>query len=201
MDKTSRAMTTGGAGVVIGGIAGVAVGLGVIAIPGIGAAAAGGPLAMAIGGAVGAAAGGIIGAFTGGTLSMKENPNPEDQQQSSAEPARDLEHVMQSGLSGTRMYLDGLEMMPRQTTFEEIEHEYRDDFRGRHVPGYTYEQFSPAYRFGYDVASDPRYGCEEWPAIEEYLRREWEARNPGTWEEVKDAVRYAWQSHKTGRMG
>ena len=60
------AVSSAGAGAMIGGIAGLVAGLGALAIPGLGPIIAAGPLALALGSAgVGAAAGGMIGALTG----------------------------------------------------------------------------------------------------------------------------------------
>jgi len=58
--------------------------------------------------------------------------------------------------------------------------------------GHLYEQYLPAYRYGADLAADPRYHNKEWSAIESEVRRSWEARQPGSWERFKDALRYAW---------
>ena len=74
---------------------------------------------------------------------------------------------------------------------------YETDFRhhcttvagGR---GQAYEHWAPAYRYGYMLAGDPRYTGRDWPAIEADARRDWEQQHRGTWEEMKDAIRYAW---------
>jgi len=193
MENSSRAMATGGAGAVIGGIAGLAAGLGAMIIPGVGSAIAAGPLAVALGSVgIGAAAGGLIGA-----LSAANIPAPEDRhQERDEELAPAANTVTPTPPSASRVYLDGLEMDPRPSRFEDFESDYRADFRSRNLSGFTYEQFSTAYRFGYDGAGDPRFSGDDWPTVEEYLRQEWESRNPGTWTEVRDAVRYAWQSHR-----
>jgi uncharacterized protein (TIGR02271 family) len=57
--------------------------------------------------------------------------------------------------------------------------------------GLSYEQCSPAYRYGYELASSPKYRGE-WTAIESDARRDWEHGNPGTWERFRGAIRYAW---------
>jgi uncharacterized protein (TIGR02271 family) len=76
--------------------------------------------------------------------------------------------------------------------FATLESEFRQHctraFSGK---GLTYEQCSPAYQYGYELAGDKRYGGE-WTAFEANARREWEERHPGTWERFKDAIRYAW---------
>jgi stress response protein YsnF len=67
---------------------------------------------------------------------------------------------------------------------------FRTTFGNR--PGVTYEKYEPAYRYGSTLATDTRYAGKEWTAFESEARRDWEARNQGAWEDVKDAVRYAW---------
>lgn len=58
--------------------------------------------------------------------------------------------------------------------------------------GYTYEQYAPGFRYGYDLQSDKRYAGKQWNAIEADVRRDWESRNQGPWDQFKDSVRYAW---------
>jgi hypothetical protein len=74
---------------------------------------------------------------------------------------------------------------------------YESDFRTHYSTAFAsrgspYEHWAPAYRYGYDLASDPRARDRDWAAVEPEARRQWEARHQGTWDEVKDAVRYAW---------
>jgi uncharacterized protein (TIGR02271 family) len=83
--------------------------------------------------------------------------------------------------------------------FAAYDAEFRQNFTGtygsRENNG-TYEKYVPAYRYGYDLTSDQRYSGKEWSAFESDARRYWETRHPGqgTWGEVKDAVRHAWDS-------
>jgi uncharacterized protein (TIGR02271 family) len=73
------------------------------------------------------------------------------------------------------------------------EAEYRRHFTTAFTnKGYPYEQYVPAYRYGAELAADPRYQNKEWSAIEPEVRRSWEARQPGSWERFKEAMRYAW---------
>lgn len=58
--------------------------------------------------------------------------------------------------------------------------------------GATYERYVPAYRYGYTIAMEQRYRGRDWTVIEPEVRRTWEERHTGTWEQFKDAVRYAW---------
>lgn len=195
MQKINGTMTAGGAGAVIGGIAGLAAGLGAIAIPGVGPAVAGGALTVAIGAAgVGAAAGCFVAALT----SKKTPVPPREPTPTNVVDTPPADHLIhRTPPTGLREYLDGIEMAPRPEPFEDLEHEFRSDFTARKIPGYTWEQFSPAYRLGYNLANDPRLTNETWLAIEDYARNEWERNNPGTWNQFKDVVRYAWQLHKS----
>jgi uncharacterized membrane protein len=57
--------------------------------------------------------------------------------------------------------------------------------------GQPYEHWAPAYRYGNTLASDSRYSNRNWTTIEADARRDWEQRHQETWEEMKDAIRYA----------
>lgn len=78
---------------------------------------------------------------------------------------------------------------------------YDNDFRQHFetstlATDYTYDQFRPAYRYGYDLATDETYRGRNWNDIEMDARSRWEERNPGTWERFKDSVRHAWEEIK-----
>lgn len=74
------------------------------------------------------------------------------------------------------------------TTFR---NHYQTNFANR---GYGYERYEPAYRYGWNLASDQRYQGRDWNAIESDAQRAWRERNPDSpWEEFKDAVRSGWQ--------
>ena len=60
-------------------------------------------------------------------------------------------------------------------------------------PGQDYDAYGPAYRFGYDAST--RYPVKNWNDVEADLRRDWdryEYRGQSTWEQIKSAVRDAW---------
>ncbi len=65
--------------------------------------------------------------------------------------------------------------------------------------GYTYQQFSPAYRYGYHLANDERYSSGDWSTVEPQAKGLWEEHNKGTWEEFKDAIQYAWDKVRGAR--
>jgi uncharacterized protein (TIGR02271 family) len=58
--------------------------------------------------------------------------------------------------------------------------------------GGRYEDYDAAYRYGSQLAGTERYKTGRWDDIEPDVRKDWEARNPGSaWDKFKDAVRYA----------
>ena len=76
---------------------------------------------------------------------------------------------------------------------------YDADFRRHYTAslagrGHPYERWAPGYRYGYELAGDPRYAGRDWTALEVDARRDWEGRRQGTWEEFKDTIRHAWET-------
>jgi hypothetical protein len=59
--------------------------------------------------------------------------------------------------------------------------------------GYQYEHYEPAYQYGVHIAQHDRYRGHDWSRVEPDARDAWEERNPGTWDRIRDAVRYAFE--------
>lgn len=78
--------------------------------------------------------------------------------------------------------------------------DFRRDFQTRYgSSGGRYEDYEPAYTYGYNAANDPRYQGRNWDEIESDLRNDYGRRYPNTtWERVKDSIRYGWDK-VTGR--
>jgi uncharacterized protein (TIGR02271 family) len=78
--------------------------------------------------------------------------------------------------------------------------DFQRDFQTRYgSTGGSYQDYSPAYQYGYASASDPRYQGRSWDQVESDLRSDYGSRYPNsTWERMKDAVRYGWDK-VTGR--
>lgn len=75
---------------------------------------------------------------------------------------------------------------------------YSADFRSYYDSNYAssgraYDEYDPAFRYGYTVAGDRRYNGKEWTSVEADLRSEWEREQRGPWDQFKDSVRYAWE--------
>lgn len=59
----------------------------------------------------------------------------------------------------------------------------------------TYESFQPYYRYGFDVATNPRYAERDWSTAETDIRTDWELNNPGgDWNAVRDPINFAWET-------
>lgn len=73
------------------------------------------------------------------------------------------------------------------------------DFRSHHHMSAAqdcgpYEHYHLVYRYGYDLGTDLRYRDADWSAVELAARPRWEERNPGTWEQFNEMIRYAWDT-------
>ena len=79
-------------------------------------------------------------------------------------------------------------------TWRDEEQYWRDNFNTRpYARGSNYDTLSGGYRYGYEAAD--RYPGQAWDEIEPDLERDWDTyphRGRGTWQQVKDAVRDAW---------
>jgi len=72
---------------------------------------------------------------------------------------------------------------------------WRENYATRpyYQPGDTYEEYRPAYRYGWEARN--KYGELNWDDVEEDMERNWE-KNRGasnmTWNRAKHAIRDAW---------
>lgn len=83
--------------------------------------------------------------------------------------------------------------------FDVYDRDFRTHFQNTYAGrGFAYDRFQPAYRYGYELAGDQRFRGRNWNEIERDVRRDWESRNQGPWEDTKDAIRHAW-NQVTGR--
>ncbi len=75
---------------------------------------------------------------------------------------------------------------------------FRTDYQTKYAnSGKTFEQYQPAYQYGYTLANDARYTGRNWNDIEADARTSWTQNNKGSaWEDFKDAVHHSWESAK-----
>ena len=77
--------------------------------------------------------------------------------------------------------------------YQDYDSGFRSHFQTNYSnSGYSYDQYEPAYRYGYGLVSDAQYRNRDWNTIESDARSRWEERNQGPWENFKDAVKHAW---------
>lgn len=78
-------------------------------------------------------------------------------------------------------------------TRADYDEDFRTDYKTRYANrGQSYDYYAPAYRFGSTYANDQRYRDRDWNIVESDLRRDWESRGHGKWEDFKDSIRYGW---------
>lgn len=84
--------------------------------------------------------------------------------------------------------------------YDTYDNDYRDHYqRTFGSAGYTYDDYKPVYQYGHSLANDQRYRGRDWSEFEGDARTRWEEHNPGTWEQFKDSVRYAWDKARGRR--
>jgi stress response protein YsnF len=100
----------------------------------------------------------------------------------------------------TEVEVENLSEQSAKGTRSNIDDDFRSHFTNYYgTAGDTYENYAPAYRYGYDMASDPRYQGRDFSEVESDLRTDYARRYPtSTWERIKDSVRYGWDK-VTGR--
>lgn len=60
--------------------------------------------------------------------------------------------------------------------------------------GMNYNDYMPAYRYGYTLGMDAHYRNEDWNVMETWVRQEWEkAGHTSNWNEAREAIRYGWE--------
>lgn len=212
-EHAAEGAVTGG---LLGGLTGAAVGLAALAIPGLGPIIAVGPLAAALTGAgIGAASGTVLGALVGyGFNEETAEYYAEAVRRGSAlvtlhasdARAHEAREILQN--AGAVDIDSRVESWREEgwTGYDYDEYDAYEPFFRTHynrtlaAEGYAYSRYRPAYNYGYTLATDRRYaGYDNWDALSSVAERDWHGEDKSAWEEVKDAVHYAW--HKTKETG
>jgi uncharacterized protein (TIGR02271 family) len=90
-----------------------------------------------------------------------------------------------------------VDVQPLQGASVDDDTYYRKDWQTNYASlGGTYDDYAPAYRYGYDMRRDARYQGRSWDDVESDLRSDWTTRygssGASTWERMKAAVRSGW---------
>lgn len=89
-----------------------------------------------------------------------------------------------------------------EADYADFETGYRQHYQTTYgSSGRDYDWYGPAYRYGYNLASDERWDeYETWEELEAEARRDWESRATdglgGAWDDFKDAIRRGWEDVK-----
>lgn len=82
------------------------------------------------------------------------------------------------------------------------EADFRQNYEANHAnSGYGYDQYRPAYQYGFGLAKDPRYAMMDWNELEMQAHRNWNEGTMGPWDRYKDAVRYGWERGRAATPG
>lgn len=85
-------------------------------------------------------------------------------------------------------------------TYDAYDADFRKDWQSRYGQAGTYDDYAPAYRYGYKLASDPTYANRKWEDVETDARTGWEAEHSTAWDDFKESVKSAWDQVLGRRM-
>jgi CHAD domain-containing protein len=82
----------------------------------------------------------------------------------------------------------------KQTYSEPDDEQFRSHWQSNYAgAGTSYDDYAPAYQYGYTMARNDTYRGRQWDDAETGLRSVWERQHPGSaWENFKAAVRHGW---------
>lgn len=107
----------------------------------------------------------------------------------------DMDRPRESQDQGLGANMSGSQQNAGMRDFSSFMPEFRshyDMFLGGGQLDYSY--YEPGYRYGYDLASSPRYRGKKWSEIEPDAQREWDQQHAGmAWSDFRDTVRYGWE--------
>ncbi len=81
------------------------------------------------------------------------------------------------------------ERTARERGYTDREDTFRSHFNSHFANrGRNFDYYRPGYQYGWDLAHSRTYRDADWGRVESDAHRQWEMRNPNTWDEVKDAI-------------
>lgn len=216
-DEGDAAVDGAVAGGVLGGLAGLILGLGAFAIPGLGPVVAAGPLAATLMGAgIGAASGGLIAALVewgvseeeaefylegvrrGGVLVAVKTPDEQVNLVSDIMQQHGLIDLEERVTTWREGGWSGYEPGP----YADIDYDTHDRAFREHYDrvyadqDFPYDNYVPAYRFGYFLATDDRYMGGPWADVAPEARNVWEEEYGDDWDEYENAIEYSYHRAK-----
>ena len=102
-----------------------------------------------------------------------------------------VEHVRDT-VRRTEVDIENLSDQAKQA-FQRHEPEFQQHWQASaRESGPRYDECRSAYGYGCELGSNARYSGRDWSGIEPEARQEWESRQPGTWDQFKEPIRYSW---------
>lgn len=93
-----------------------------------------------------------------------------------------------------------IEEVPAVRSFNDYETDFRAFYNQKLADkGVQYDELKPALNYGYGLATREPFRSSPWSAVEADARRIWEEKNPGTWDQNKAVVHYAWEKVRSAR--
>jgi len=93
-----------------------------------------------------------------------------------------------------------IEEVPAARSFATYEADFRSFYDQKLAnKGVQYDELRPALNYGYNLATREPFRSSPWSAVEADARRIWEDKNPGTWDQNKAVIHYAWEKVRSAR--
>lgn len=93
-----------------------------------------------------------------------------------------------------------VEEVPAVRAFAEYDADFRNFYNTQLAnKGVSYDELKPAMHYGYNLAIREPFRSSPWSVVEADARRIWEDKNPGTWDQNKGVIHYAWEKVRSNR--
>jgi hypothetical protein len=93
-----------------------------------------------------------------------------------------------------------IEEIPAARSFADYDSDFHAFYTAKLAnSGVSYDELKPSFNFGYTLATREPFRSSPWSAIEVDGKRIWEEKNPGTWDQSKAVIKYAWEKVRNAR--
>ena len=133
--------------------------------------------------------------------------------QSSSPPVDTKQHAIAAGGTPATAAQDERHGSAHTPSLPHVDHEMLDQLKRHEAQfkehydhhyansGYGYNQYRPAYQYGFELAMDERYKTMDWSILELQARKGWDESTMGLWDQYKDAVRFGWERGVIAQRG
>lgn len=108
--------------------------------------------------------------------------------------ASDHTETVSDTVRRTEVEVEEIDTTVTSSSFDSDVTVFREHYNTNFVnSGRSFDYYSPAYRFGGRISREDNFKGMGWDKVEADAQRRWEERNPGTWNDYRDAVRYSYE--------